>query len=157
VQEVQDRRIHSEERRFPPDGRSVRDARMFVQQVLGSATSSDMCDEELAGRAALIVSELAGNAVVHAGSPYTVRVEVQRAVVRGEVFDEDRHLPKPRSAMGARDSNGHDGHGGRGLVIVDAMADRWGAEADGRGGKVVWFELDVTDSGMRGLPDPGAG
>ncbi len=151
---MQDRRIHSEERRFPPDGRSVRDARMFVQEVLGSAIAYD---EELASRAALIVSELAGNAVVHAGSPYTVRIEAHGAVVRGEVRDEDRHLPTPRSTKAARPSGGDGGHGGRGLVIVGAMADRWGAEADGHGGKIVWFELDVTDAAVRGLHDPGAG
>ena len=31
---------------------------------------------------------------------------------------------------------------GRGLQLVQAIADRWGAE-DHHGGKRVWFELDV--------------
>ena len=99
--------------------------RSFVHQVLGSSTAYD---EELASRAALIVSELAGNAVVHAGSPYTVRIAAHGDVVRGEVRDEDRHLPTPRSTTAARASSapgGHGGHVGRCLGIVEAMADRW--------------------------------
>lgn len=166
---MQDRRIHSEERRFPPDGRSVRDARMFVHHFLGShdfvgsrAAAVDE-DDELAGRVALIVSELAGNAVVHAASPYTVRIEDHDGVIRGEVRDDDRHLPFPRSTSVPRAPRASGGttvpgaHGGRGLVIVDAMADRWGAEPDGHGGKIVWFEVDATESPIRGLPDSDAG
>ena len=134
---MQDRRTHSQERRFPADARSVRDARQFVQRALAH-------DDDLATRASLIVSELAGNAVVHASSPYTVRIAVDPVVVRGEVHDGDHHLPAPGRTTAAR---AFDGHGGRGLVIVDAMADRWGARPDGHGGKVVWFELDEQESG----------
>jgi anti-sigma regulatory factor (Ser/Thr protein kinase) len=147
---VQDRRTHPQERQFPPDARSVRAARQFVQLALAD-------DDDLATRAALIVSELAGNAVVHASSSYTVRIAVGAAVVRGEVVDGDRRLPMPRRANKIPSS---DGHGGRGLVIVDAMADRWGARPEEHGGKVVWFELDVPDghgTPTAGLPEPETG
>lgn len=148
---MQDRRTHPQDRRFPADARSVRDARRFVQRALAH-------DDDLATRAALIVSELAGNAVVHASSPYTVRIAVDPVVVRGEVRDGDHHLPAPGRTTAAR---AFDGRGGRGLVIVEAMADRWGARPDEHGGKVVWFELDVPGGGhgaaRAGLTDPGAG
>ena len=150
MQDVQDRRAYSHERRFPPDVRSVRDARTFVQQVLAD-------DDSRATRAALIVSELAGNAVVHAASPYTVRIAVDGEMIRGEVHDDDLHLP---TLGGTTPVPAAAAHGGRGLVIVAAMADRWGARPDrhgGKGGKVVWFELDVPeipDPGLRG-PEPG--
>ena len=43
--------------------------------------------------------------------------------------------------VGNRDTSG------RGLHLVEAMADRWGVEPDGRGlGKTVWFELDVPST-----------
>ena len=147
---MQQRRTHSEERRFPPDARSVREARHFVQGVLSD-------DEDLAANAALVVSELAGNAVVHTTSSFTVRIAVGRAVVRGEVADGDRHLP----VVGSIAARAFAGPGGRGLVIVDAVSARWGARPDGHGGKVVWFELDVPrrvpGAGNSGLRNSGMG
>ena len=50
-------------------------------------------------------------------------------------------LNPERVQVGSRDTSG------RGLHLVEAMADRWGVEPDGRGlGKTVWFELDVPAS-----------
>jgi anti-sigma regulatory factor (Ser/Thr protein kinase) len=87
--------------------------------------------------AVLLVSELVTNAVRHAGSTLTVAVAIGRAAVRVEVRDRSPRLPA------LRESTGGDDEWGRGLVLVDALASRWGAERL-PSGKRVWFELDVS-------------
>jgi anti-sigma regulatory factor (Ser/Thr protein kinase) len=87
--------------------------------------------------AVLLVSELVTNAVRHAGSPLTVAVSIGRAAVRVEVRDRSPRLPALREQHKAEDE------WGRGLVLVDALANRWGAERL-PSGKRVWFELDLA-------------
>ncbi|MCW2995964.1 MAG: serine/threonine protein phosphatase [Conexibacter sp.] len=91
------------------------------------------------GDALLLVSELMTNAVRHAphgaGATVTLRLGRTGHCVRGEMSDDgpgfDVALERPRST----DS------GGRGLLLVDALASRWGASM--ASGHCVWFELDV--------------
>ncbi|MFC7742889.1 SpoIIE family protein phosphatase [Nocardiopsis composta] len=52
-----------------------------------------------------------------------------------EVFDDDLRLPRIRSA-------GADDEGGRGLYLVDQLADRWGSRPTPTG-KAVWFEISM--------------
>lgn len=82
----------------------------------------------------VVVSELVTNSVLHAGTPSTVVVSVDARCVRIEVHDADPTLPAMRSPTPETVT-------GRGLVLVDALTDRWGCDPEG-GGKVVWFELD---------------
>jgi anti-sigma regulatory factor (Ser/Thr protein kinase) len=81
----------------------------------------------------LIVSELATNAVTHAATPFTVRLLVD-STVRVELADGSTDPPVVRrpSSRAA---------GGRGLVIVEEFADRWGCYPVDDG-KVVWAEVD---------------
>jgi anti-sigma regulatory factor (Ser/Thr protein kinase) len=81
----------------------------------------------------MIVSELATNAVVHASTPFAVSLIVG-PTVRVEVSDGDADPPVLRrpSSLEA---------GGRGLVVVDGFADRWGFYPVDDG-KVVWAEVD---------------
>ena len=51
-----------------------------------------------------------------------------------DVSDHGELPPEPRMA-------GPDAESGRGLFIVEYLADRWGHEAVPTGGKTVWFEL----------------
>jgi anti-sigma regulatory factor (Ser/Thr protein kinase) len=136
VQDVHQDRMspdHAVLRHYPPDVRSVRAARDFVRQML-----ADM--PEVATRAVMVVSELAGNAVLHADTSYSVCIGWNGRAVRGEVTDGSRDEPAVRPV--------HPGHGGRGLMIVDAMADQWGV-IPLRDGKVVWFEIDpALDAGF---------
>jgi anti-sigma regulatory factor (Ser/Thr protein kinase) len=108
--------------RFPATRDSVRTARSFVAERVRP------CPEQRAADAVLLVSELATNCVVHARCDYEVRVRVDGDRVRIEVGDRDPGLPAPNE-------------NGRGLRLVIDLADRWGADADDDGGKVVWFEL----------------
>jgi hypothetical protein len=91
----------------------------------------------LAADVRLLVSEMVTNSVRHARlSPdqtIVVRLSASRDTVRVEVRDPGRWAP-------ARPPTGPDRTFGWGLVIVDRLADRWGATlADGT---AVWAELD---------------
>jgi anti-sigma regulatory factor (Ser/Thr protein kinase) len=81
---------------------------------------------------ALVVSELATNAVQHARTSFVLRLELVDESLRIEVFDDGDGTPEmldPRP----------DTPRGRGLLIVNKMADEWGVEpaSDGNG-KHVW-------------------
>lgn len=97
---------------------------------------------DLAEVAELVISELVTNAVVVSreykwhGVPHVVfRVSVHGRCVLVEVWDVDSHPPVLRSDVPALEENG------RGLVLVDALCERWGWEPAGNGGKVVWAEI----------------
>ncbi|WP_239134617.1 ATP-binding protein [Streptomyces sp. SID12488] len=95
---------------------------------------------ELAPDTALLVSELGGNAVLHGClRDRLFRVELaltDRAVRVGVSDPRGELLPRQRKAT-------PDEMFGRGLLIVDAVADRWGV-TELTVGKLVWCELDVV-------------
>ncbi|MEV7865127.1 ATP-binding protein [Streptomyces sp. NPDC088124] len=114
---------------------SARRARLLVSAACTAWGLPGLTDS-----AALVVSELIGNSVRHSGS-HLVRVLVslpEPGRVRVAVVDKSRTAPAPRTV----DDSAEDG---RGLVVVQALADRWGTEVL-RWGKQVWVELR-TDSG----------
>jgi anti-sigma regulatory factor (Ser/Thr protein kinase) len=143
----------------PAETSSVRAARQFVVDKL----QEWRCDE-LVDSAALMTSELATNAVVHTGMPYTVCIERQARGIRVEVADRVRELP-PRpdgiAPLGddpdARpgDASVDPSHLFSGLRVVDAVATSWGSEQIPGDGKVVWFELvsGRSDGGEDRLAD----
>ncbi|MCW2725087.1 MAG: putative sensor protein [Frankiales bacterium] len=88
--------------------------------------------------AALVVTELATNAVLHGSAPYRLVVSSQPdghpdGRARIEVHDGSRAVP-------VRPLAGGDGMTGRGLALVDAVAADWGVVATDDG-KYVWVEL----------------
>ncbi|MFC5721769.1 ATP-binding protein [Streptomyces gamaensis] len=100
-------------------------------------------DEPLAETLILLISELVTNAVVHTGCPAVLRVLFPVAgaaggarvgTVRVEVADISARPPRRRCAQG-------DDTGGRGLELVDGLADRWGWQREGTG-KRIWCEVD---------------
>lgn len=134
---VEDQWEDSVSAQFDPLPDSVRAARRFVATALGRIP------EEQADDAALLTSELATNAVIHANSRYTVTVKRDGGRVRVEVSDG--------SAGAARRCHYSPTSGtGRGLGMVEDLSTAWGVEEDGVGGKVVWFEL--TAPAPRSLP-----
>lgn len=114
-------------REFTPEPAAVRAAREFVVRTL-EATGCDLAKLELAA------SEIISNAVLHARTPFVVRVQRSSTTVRVTVSDGSTRLPRQRFVD-------RDSITGRGLPIVDRLATRWGAELDGTG-KAVWFELE---------------
>ncbi len=115
------------EQSFRADRREVARARRFAVEA---AAVQGRAAEDLA----LVTSELATNAVLHATSPFLVRVVVSSSVIRVEVRDDDPTEPVPRPGP-------HEGPDGRGISIVASIARRWGVVRDG-GGKWVWAEVD---------------
>jgi serine/threonine-protein kinase RsbW len=99
----------------------------------------------LAGEAELVVSELTTNAVRAAAGittpdgPPTVRLRIteQAQGVRIEVWDGNNDMPEPGPP------GPHDREGGRGLLIVAALATRHGACATAGGGKCAWAILTL--------------
>jgi anti-sigma regulatory factor (Ser/Thr protein kinase) len=94
------------------------------------------CPTELTDRAVLLVSELVTNAILHGAGRPQVTVELFDDGARISVADDDPSLPY-RAPAGA------DATSGRGISIVEGIADEWGAEARGTG-KRVWFEVRIA-------------
>lgn len=111
--------------RFPADPVGARAARRFARQALWDLGPVGEVAE-------LLVSELATNVIRHAATPFTVDVSAGdpvRVVVSDGVAVDLRATPTPDDATS-----------GRGLLILDALAHRWGVERT-ESGKEVWFEL----------------
>jgi PAS domain S-box-containing protein len=114
----------------------VSTARKFVRRTLTEAGRDDLADA-----AELVTSELVTNALVHAGTHIDISVDLRPDSVRVEIADGSPHLPAAREY-------GTSAGTGRGLVMVEEMADCWGVARDtGRTGKVVWFEIGTSESG----------
>ncbi|MEU7384430.1 MULTISPECIES: ATP-binding protein [unclassified Streptomyces] len=98
--------------------------------------------------AELIVAELATNAVTHGrvpGRDFRLLLYVVGATLRIEVTDTrgDR-LPRPQHAA-------DDAESGRGLLLVDALADRWGVVPGPPPRKTVWAEVATRPTGSRSI------
>ncbi len=118
-------------RRFPAAAASVGRARRFLLEALPA------CSGDGADALTLMLSELATNAVQHATTEFEVSVVVDpgRRLVRVEVGDAAGGYPAPQDPVA-------DAPRGRGLHIVQALADAWGVEKRrDRPGKTVWFSL----------------
>jgi hypothetical protein len=104
-------------------------ARHFAVATAGRWGAEDLTDD-----VALVVTELAANAVRHARSGFTVILSSRRNVLRIAVRDASP-VPADGSGPGLTPAPLH------GLGAVDAMANRWGVEPLGSSGKTVWVEL----------------
>ncbi|MFR9722820.1 ATP-binding protein [Streptomyces sp. MS19] len=86
----------------------------------------------------LVVSELVTNAVLHSGGERVVcRVEARADLLRVEVADEGDGPGGGRTSLVRADDEC-----GRGLLLLDALASRWGVVSpDASGGCTVWSEI----------------
>ncbi|SQD97223.1 putative anti-sigma regulatory factor, serine/threonine protein kinase [Parafrankia sp. Ea1.12] len=85
--------------------------------------------------AELLVSELVTNAVKYGRPPVWLLVELRPGLVHASVSDTSTTLPQRREAD-------PDAEGGRGLLVLDALAGSWGAVSV-ESGKYLWFDLPV--------------
>ncbi|MGW0944224.1 ATP-binding protein [Streptomyces sp. NPDC002623] len=97
---------------------------------------------EAAFAAELVLSELVTNALRHARTPagreIGVRIAQYEGRLRVEVADANNARPQPRKAT-AEDEHG------RGLAMVEALAQRWGCCPRRNGiGKAIWAELSLS-------------
>ena len=130
------------------DARSPGIARSTLRSVLSAYNLG-----ELTPTAELLASELLTNAHLHTGGPYALHIRpTESGRLRVGVWDKDPAVP---SGLGAGYVHGAMPHGasegGRGLGLVRAYADSWGASLLGEpgGGKVLWAEC-----GWRGPARP---
>jgi CheY-like chemotaxis protein len=114
---------------FPARPRSVASARVFARRALEGWREGDLGDV-----VGLLLSELVTNAVVHAASAPNVAIHLLPDRVHVEVTDDDNTTQiRPQEIV-------PDAESGRGLVLVEALAHRWG-QVRLPAGKVVWFEV----------------
>jgi anti-sigma regulatory factor (Ser/Thr protein kinase) len=117
---------------LPAERTSARQARKFIREFCVAAElGDDVCE-----KAALLVSELVTNAVIHGRSRATLVAARPTGHLHVAVLDHDIRLPEGPKTVAP------DSEHGRGLRIVAAVADRWGVEGTDEG-KAVWFELDL--------------
>ncbi|MEV5365002.1 SpoIIE family protein phosphatase [Streptomyces cellulosae] len=116
---------------LPPDPAVVADARRTTQDQL----SRWGLDEELKFTTELLVSELLTNAIRHASGRVRLRLIRERTLVC-EVLDGGAsapHLRHPRAMD----------EGGRGLLLVSQLAERWGTRFV-PDGKIIWAEQPLN-------------
>ncbi|MGW6908222.1 ATP-binding protein [Streptomyces sp. NPDC054940] len=109
---------------------SARHIRTIARSLLDEWGMRDLTDAVELG-----VTELVANVVRHVPDRRCeVLMQRQTRGVRVEVADGFGQLPA------FPEQSGPDDEGGRGLVLLDAVSDKWGVDPVPRGGKVVWFE-----------------
>ncbi|WP_424850106.1 ATP-binding protein [Streptomyces sp. SAI-129] len=121
------------ERLYRRERRSVPAARAFAREVLADWGVRGRADDVV-----LCVSELATNALLHGVPPgrgFLLRLWPLPCGdgVRVEVHDSGGGVPAVPLEPGGS------GEGGRGLLLVSELADKWGV-TEREPGKVVWFE-----------------
>jgi anti-sigma regulatory factor (Ser/Thr protein kinase) len=97
-------------------------------------------DPALAADVELVVSELVSNVVRHTHDGGVLRAWVSDGAVRVEVADVDQRLPAVHVTAPSEP-------GGRGLLMVDRVADVWGVEAEPTG-KRVWAVIRPPQIGL---------
>ncbi|MEV5353037.1 ATP-binding protein [Streptomyces sp. NPDC052693] len=126
--------------------------RLTRARLTGWSVCEDTCDS-----AALVVSELVTNAIVHTASTHIVcELHDGDDLVRIAVRDEGCAPGRPHPAGRTRPEEEH----GRGLLLVDALCHAWGAHEHGPG-LLVWAELprttDTPQDPAAAFDDPGWG
>jgi PAS domain S-box-containing protein len=116
-----------------PVPESARRARGVATDVLRRAHREDLVD--IAG---LLVSEVVTNAILHGRSEIALTVTATTSGVHVKVADRSPNLPAPRSYDEGATT-------GRGLELIQVLADDWGVQRVGETGKVVWFTLGPSE------------
>ncbi|MFE5967982.1 ATP-binding protein [Streptomyces sp. NPDC056463] len=123
--------------------RGARLARLLATGQLHAWEVSPIVTE----RAEQIVAELAANAAQHGWVPgrdfrVTLALDTTSGVLRIAVIDaRGDHVPAPVPVPTPK-ARSEEAESGRGLLLVAALADRWGTEPYPPAGKTVWAELD---------------
>jgi anti-sigma regulatory factor (Ser/Thr protein kinase) len=113
------------------------EAASSARRAMARAAELWRLDREVTETALLLVSELATNAFRHGAPPVRLSLRLDADRLRVEVADGSPALPRPGQS-------GPGQAGGRGLLIVQELAARWGSQASRtRLGKTVWFELSA--------------
>jgi hypothetical protein len=124
-----------------------------LQPVVGAARRSRELVTEacarwelpmLAGPASIVVTEMVNNVVAHAHTPMIVLLALHGDAITVAVRDRSSTTPRFSGPVAPTS------YGGRGLLLIDSVAERWGSLAL-REGKVVWAVLQDGDDEPRPL------
>ena len=150
-------------RELPPEPRSAPVARAFLRECFTAWDLMELYDD-----AALALTELVANAVMHAATPLVVAISCEHGMVEIAVHDGNPSMPAIRphrtdvdadikqalaaeaaaaDSVDERDPRIHVGPagslaGGRGLLLVDAVSAHWGVSPLSDG-KAVWVRTPV--------------
>ena len=116
-------------RRYPPDPAIISVVRSYAVDRLSVLKLGSLVED-----VQILLTELITNVIMHAHTNFEVYLEAIGPGVRVEVTDDSPVMPVAGLPAGAALS-------GRGLMLVQSMATRWGAHRN-NGGKTVWFELN---------------
>ncbi|WP_253772441.1 ATP-binding protein [Goodfellowiella coeruleoviolacea] len=113
---------------------SEADAASRARQVLTEVLAGLSVPAPALENARLVITELVANALIHGTVPFDVEITTWPGAALVTVADTNPTLPELRRAPSTEPH-------GRGLVIVDALADDWGVSGSASGGKTVWARL----------------
>jgi anti-anti-sigma regulatory factor len=120
---------------------------LVLEPVVGAARRSrelvtEACGRwelpDLAGPACIVVTEMVNNVVAHARTPMAVLLARHGGAMSVAVRDDSTTIPRFAGPVAPTS------YGGRGLLLIDSVADRWGSLALDAG-KVVWAVLHGED------------
>lgn len=126
---------------LPAEASSAAVARAAVRDLMrdldaDTARGHSVPDEQAVDRVLLLTSEIVTNAVLHARTPLRLTAWVEGGQVVVRVYDKVGIPPRRRSYRA-------DAGTGRGMHLVEALADGWGVEQTSAG-KFVWFTVAVS-------------
>ena len=129
-------------RSWLPHPTAVADARRHTRAVLTGWGLRSKADD-----AEMIVSELVTNALTASTADWTITLRLFSGTdsLLILVWDQSGELPEQRDPD-------DDEIGGRGLIVVEALSDAWGAVQGARGGKVVWARIGTAIKGISAAP-----
>lgn len=124
------------------DTRAAAAARRFLRETLADWS----IDGDAVDNAELCLSELVTNAVIHAGTGSELSLTLEDGVLSVAVRDRGGHTAAAGADRAVHLCEDEDPMRvfGRGLVLVDALADRWGSDVDATG-TTSWFAIEVGD------------
>jgi hypothetical protein len=161
-------------RELPPEPKSASVARAFLRECFTDWDLMELYDD-----AALALTELVSNAVMHAATPLVVAISCEGGMVEIAVHDGNPSMPAIRphrtdiegdirqalaaeaaaaEPMDERDPRVYVGDagslaGGRGLLLVDALSAQWGVSPLSDG-KAVWVRTPVPEGWPHGADCP---
>lgn len=126
---------HAEELELPPQRSSARVARHWVMHTIAASGVTGPQNQVVE----LLTAEVVANAAVHGPADGRIRVKAWTDDRNAYVSVSDDSLASPI----VRHPEPSD-LSGRGMALVQALADEWGVEV-GPAGKTVWFALELVD------------
>ena len=125
---------------LPAEASSAAAARAALRDLLAAAPTPGLrvraTDQQALDRVLLLTSEVVTNAILHARTPLRLTAALDAGQVTVRVYDTLRTPPRRRTYRS-------DAGTGRGMHLVEALADRWGVE-ETSAGKCVWFAVALA-------------